>query len=453
MNHNMILISLRRPFNSSGMATSQRYAAYYFTRLEIKSQHSRRYLSEKPPSSSSTSAKQSSTNSNNNSNASSSKETANQTNTITQTDHLASKTNQFLNTLQQNAQKSLSQATATLTTKARQSLTHAKLSAKERGEQIAWEARRKIQRNIDGQKEKAETFVKRTGEKTKEKAKEGFREGAERSKVFLRGTWGGVMEKFPYVLPRFSKYATKDVPRLPESSSGSGSETATATERITKSLDNGVSGSNSSSSRTDKGMATKFFDSAKSMLPSISSSKSKATKPQSLSNLSQPQQHMTEKAKNLTKSILTSETTTAFAGNIFSKFQDSVHKTTRWLWWWGLAAVGVYGITTTLTKEGMSILKEPVGLSKSSLNNEKGNGDRDTSNSGSSRSVNDLACSSPLDNDGYLNVESNLEMFNDDGVDCDKSGNCNGDLESSSSSWFSSLRRLVWGKAPTKNDG
>jgi len=317
---------------------------------------------------------------------------------------------------------------------------------------MAWEARRKIQRNIDGQKVKAEMFVKRTGEKTKEKAKEGFREGAERSKEFLRGTWGGVIDKFPSVLPRFSKYAKKDVPRLPESSSGSRSETAM--ESITKSLDNNVSGinSSSSSSNTDRGMANKIFDSAKSMLPSISSSKSKATKPQSVSNQSQPQQHMTEKAKNLTKSILTSETTTAFAGNIFSKFQNSVHKTTRWLWWWGLAAVGVYGITTTLTKEGMSILKEAVGLSKSSLNNEKGNRNRDTSNFGSNGSGNDLAFSSPLDSDGYLNVDSNLNEFDDDGVDCDRSGNSNGDLESFSSSWFSSLRRLVWRKAQTKND-
>ena len=30
----------------------------------------------------------------------------------------------------------------------------------------------------------------------------------------------------------------------------------------------------------------------------------------------------------------------------------------RWLWWWGLAAVGVYGICTTATKEGMRMLGE-----------------------------------------------------------------------------------------------
>lgn len=44
----------------------------------------------------------------------------------------------------------------------------------------------------------------------------------------------------------------------------------------------------------------------------------------------------------------------------------------RWLWWWGLAAVGVYGISTTATKEGMRMLKEemaattPASLSLSS---------------------------------------------------------------------------------------
>ncbi|KAL7471271.1 hypothetical protein ACHAXS_011595 [Conticribra weissflogii] len=318
---------------------------------------------------------------------------------------------------------------------------------------MAWEARRKIQRKIDGQKEKAQIFVKRAGEKTNEKVKESLREGLERSKGYLRGRLGGFTEKFPSVLPRFSRISKKDATRLPERKSGSGSETAM--ESVTKSLNNSAYGSNGISSKgsADKGMAIQMFDSAKSMFPSISNSTPKLSKPQSLSNQSRPQQQMTDKAKNLAKSILTSETTTAFAGNIATTFQESVRKSTRWLWWWGLAAVGVYGITTTLTKEGMSILKELMGLSKSGLSNEIGNGNRTTVISTVNESKDDLPFCGPLDSDGYLNIDSDIiDKFDDDGVDHDKSGNPESGLESSSSSWFSSFKRLVRMKTPNKND-
>jgi hypothetical protein len=46
-----------------------------------------------------------------------------------------------------------------------------------------------------------------------------------------------------------------------------------------------------------------------------------------------------------------------------NQLQDVTKKTMRWLWWWGLAAVGIYGISTTLTKEGIHMLKEFITTS------------------------------------------------------------------------------------------
>jgi hypothetical protein len=48
-----------------------------------------------------------------------------------------------------------------------------------------------------------------------------------------------------------------------------------------------------------------------------------------------------------------------------NQLQDVTKKTMRWLWWWGLAAVGIYGISTTLTKEGIHILKEFITTTSS----------------------------------------------------------------------------------------
>lgn len=64
-------------------------------------------------------------------------------------------------------------------------------------------------------------------------------------------------------------------------------------------------------------------------------------------------------AANLASKVLT-ESTARAASNMTSQVQQSVQKTSRWLWWWGLAAVGVYGMSTTLTKEGVGVLKNLI---------------------------------------------------------------------------------------------
>lgn len=53
--------------------------------------------------------------------------------------------------------------------------------------------------------------------------------------------------------------------------------------------------------------------------------------------------------------------------NVTSQVSETVQKTTRWLWWWGLAAVAVYGMTTTLTKEGVQMLKDFASSPRKSI--------------------------------------------------------------------------------------
>ena len=55
---------------------------------------------------------------------------------------------------------------------------------------------------------------------------------------------------------------------------------------------------------------------------------------------------------------IATETASRATSNVTTQVSEGVHKAIRWLWWWGLAAVGVYACTTTLTKEGVQIIKD-----------------------------------------------------------------------------------------------
>jgi len=55
---------------------------------------------------------------------------------------------------------------------------------------------------------------------------------------------------------------------------------------------------------------------------------------------------------------IATESATRTASNVTTQVSEGVNKAIRWLWWWGLAAVGVYACTTTLTKEGVQIIKD-----------------------------------------------------------------------------------------------
>ena len=79
-------------------------------------------------------------------------------------------------------------------------------------------------------------------------------------------------------------------------------------------------------------------------------------------------------AANIATKVL-AETTAQAATNVTSTVKESVSKATRWLWWWGLAAVGVYGMSTTLTKEGVKLLKDVFKSSNSESSAAGGNDD------------------------------------------------------------------------------
>jgi hypothetical protein len=85
---------------------------------------------------------------------------------------------------------------------------------------------------------------------------------------------------------------------------------------------------------------------------------------------------------------LIADTTVHAANNVSSTVKESISKATRWLWWWGLAAVGVYGMSTTLTKEGMQILKDLVVAKKE---------DGDTRDAATSSGVRDASASKSVE--------------------------------------------------------
>ncbi|KAL7434425.1 hypothetical protein ACHAXH_005395 [Discostella pseudostelligera] len=84
-------------------------------------------------------------------------------------------------------------------------------------------------------------------------------------------------------------------------------------------------------------------------------------------------------ANTLSQSTITTASQTALQAS--NQLQDVAKKTMSWLWWWGLAAVGVYGISTTLTKEGVHILKDLLTSSSSSSSSKENEKEKTESSS------------------------------------------------------------------------
>lgn len=59
-------------------------------------------------------------------------------------------------------------------------------------------------------------------------------------------------------------------------------------------------------------------------------------------------------------STVVAETVRRTKSSAASQVNEAISNATRWFWWWSLAAIGVYGISTTLTKEGVSALKDSL---------------------------------------------------------------------------------------------
>ena len=69
-------------------------------------------------------------------------------------------------------------------------------------------------------------------------------------------------------------------------------------------------------------------------------------------------------------STIASETVRRTKSSAASQVNDAISNATRWFWWWSLAAIGVYGVSTTLTKEGVSALKEALSTPASKATDE-----------------------------------------------------------------------------------
>jgi len=136
-----------------------------------------------------------------------------------------------------------------------------------------------------------------------------------------------------------------------------------------------------------------------------------------------------------TSSLLT-KTVSNTTSNLSTQLQATIHKTFKWLWWWGLAAVGVYGISTTLTKEGVKAIKDLVGGVSGDDDKSSSSLTSSTVSKGSSGITQDANAAVVVESDyvngGFEVIEGdNTSKSNDDGT------RANGGYLS----WLSSWRR------------
>lgn len=186
------------------------------------------------------------------------------------------------------------------------SLARAKVNAKQTGEQYAWEAHRNITKMGEDVKQTAKVTAKKTGERMKESITE-----------VSQSTASKLKDRIASRIP--------EMPKLPFISNSKSKPIQSTPKQLNQS-------SNTSSIR----------NSLSSSLP-------------------------TKEALLKSATHIATETASKTASNVTTQVSESVNKATRWLWWWGLAAVGVYGMSTTLTKEGVLMFKEMITSPKESL--------------------------------------------------------------------------------------
>jgi hypothetical protein len=98
--------------------------------------------------------------------------------------------------------------------------------------------------------------------------------------------------------------------------------------------------------------------------------------------------------KAVSKTTETSERIRKSTFGVFGNVQETGRKAIRWLWWWSLAAIGVYGVATTIPREfvryaltGDDSKKENNNLIK---NNQEG-GENGTMNNGWTHWISDIS--------------------------------------------------------------
>ena len=233
-------------------------------------------------------------------------------------DSLTSTASDVVSKATKKATQAASEATDVATTKAktaatkatnnlRHSITNAKIDAKKAGEQYAWDAHRSISKMGENMKQSAKVATKKTSEHMKETISNVSQSATNR----LRDE---ISQRIR--IPEIPKLSFVKKKKQPEA----------------------ISTPTSSST-------------PKSTTVDIPSCESKKVIP---NNYSLPSKEQLVQSAT----YIATETATKTAANVTTQVSEGVHKATRWFWWWSLAAVGVYGISTTLTKEGVQMIKD-----------------------------------------------------------------------------------------------
>ena len=210
-----------------------------------------------------------------------------------------------------------SQATQLAKSKATNAVTHAsntirtslhntKVNAKIKTEQYAWEAHR----SLNKARTEMETKIKNKANQTREQIQH------------------SVKEELSKRMPQFI---------------GGGSKNSNSVQAQTK--------SSATAAQIEPTILKNSIPSDKTKQSSI---------PSSISSLLPSKETILSSATTTALSNTATETLNRTTSNLSTQFTSTIHKAFKWLWWWGLAAVGVYGISTTLTKEGVALLKDVV---------------------------------------------------------------------------------------------
>ena len=233
-------------------------------------------------------------------------------------DSLTSTASDVVSKATKKATQAASEATDVATTKAktaatkatnnlRHSITNAKIDAKKAGEQYAWDAHRSISKMGENMKQSAKVATKKTSEHMKETISNVSQSATNR----LRDE---ISQRIR--IPEIPKLSFVKKKKQPEA----------------------ISTPTSSST-------------PKSTTVDAPSCESKKVIP---NNYSLPSKEQLLQSAT----YIATDTATKTAANVTTQVSEGVHKATRWFWWWSLAAVGVYGISTTLTKEGVQMIKD-----------------------------------------------------------------------------------------------
>mmetsp|Transcript_413 Transcript_413/g.621 ORF Transcript_413/g.621 Transcript_413/m.621 type:complete len:398 (+) Transcript_413:77-1270(+) len=321
-------------------------------------------------------------------------------------DALVSKLTNFTTQATQLAKTKANDAVTNASDSIRASLHNTKVNAKVKSEQYAWEAHRSINKVT----KEMETKIKSKAMDTKDKMKQSVEEATLSTKERMKDEVSKRMEHF----------------KLPSTLFGGGS--------------NGNSASASSGGGVAQSASTTSQQAVESTLkeaiPTNTTTTNKIPSSQSkLSKLSSLLPNKETILSSATSSLLT-KTVSNTTSNLSTQLQATIHKTFKWLWWWGLAAVGVYGISTTLTKEGVKAIKDLVGGASG--------GDDKSSSSLTSSSVSKGSNGATQDANAAVVVETDYVNGGFEVIEGDNTSKSNDDNTRANGgylSWLSSWRR------------